>query len=481
MARQGTVTIRRQVLEVSLQGSESAGHALHRRLSSVCAGALPKAIESALASIDPGNDYLRLDSISIDVALTTVDDLETDLAEAVRREIEKHVHLYPVSSVGESGSVPDADVVEQQTPTQMADHALVTFLRTGRLPWALHLPEGTTLEQLVLDVWRDVGGHREPSPAARQGLVAALAATPWASERLTLQFTPAFVLIVLGSLSPELVAGVQEVEAVLPEARSAQTVRRAFHRTVRVVALQAAAASRVLSPGALARQAWVALAPAQRADRDLAAAVERLWPATATDDVVPAPTGPRDRAFAETAAQPATQPATQADRGEDPGLLVDSAGLVLLHPFLPRFFETLGVAVGDDVVTPDRGLCLLHHLATGEVVAPEHRLTLAKALCGLPLEMPSAADVGLTDDETAESVALLEAAIGHWDALRGTSPDALRLEFLQRPGVLSVTGDGDWLLRVDARTVDILLDQLPWGCSYVRLPWMGRPMIVEWR
>jgi hypothetical protein len=114
-------------------------------------------------------------------------------------------------------------------------------------------------------------------------------------------------------------------------------------------------------------------------------------------------------------------------------------------------------------------------------MAPEHRETLAKALCGLPLEQPVEADVGLTDAETAEATALLEAAIRHWEALRSTTPDGLRAEFLQRPGVLSATSGGDWLLRVETRTADILLDRLPWGFSPVWLPWMSHLMMVEWR
>ena len=99
----------------------------------------------------------------------------------------------------------------------------------------------------------------------------------------------------------------------------------------------------------------------------------------------------------------------------------------------------------------------------------------------MPLDEPVEADVGLTDAETEEAIALLDAAIGHWEALRGTSPDALRGEFLMRPGMLAVDADGDWLLRVEARTVDILLDQLPWGISLVKLPWMDRLLRVEWR
>ncbi|HEX7135429.1 MAG TPA: contractile injection system tape measure protein, partial [Iamia sp.] len=105
----------------------------------------------------------------------------------------------------------------------------------------------------------------------------------------------------------------------------------------------------------------------------------------------------------------------------------------------------------------------------------------AKVLCDLPLDVPVAADVGLADAEADEATALLTAAIGHWQALRGTSPDALRAEFLRRPGTLTVDDDGDWLLRVEGRGVDVLLDQLPWGTSVVALPWMSRLLRVEWR
>ena len=81
-----------------------------------------------------------------------------------------------------------------------------------------------------------------------------------------------------------------------------------------------------------------------------------------------------------------------------------------------------------------RALCLLHHLATGELTAPEHQLTLAKILCGVALDEPAESDVGLTDAEAAEAIAVLDAAIGHWGALGGTRsgraarrvPDAAR-------------------------------------------------------
>jgi hypothetical protein len=64
--------------------------------------------------------------------------------------------------------------------------------------------------------------------------------------------------------------------------------------------------------------------------------------------------------------------------------------------------------------------------------------------------------------------------------LRNTSPDGLRGTFLLRPGKVSLRND-DWLLQVEARTCDILLEQLPWGIGMIKLPWMEKMVWVEWR
>lgn len=161
--------------------------------------------------------------------------------------------------------------------------------------------------------------------------------------------------------------------------------------------------------------------------------------------------------------------------------MVADAGIVLLHPFLPQLFAGLGLAAEGQLLDPPRAIALLHHLAAGERTTPEHEVTLAKVLCGRPLDEPVPADVRLTKAEIDEATGLLRAVIGHWTALRGTSPDVLRLEFLRRPGILSSVDFGEWLVRVHTCTVDILLDQLPWGTSMITLPWMPHMLHVEWR
>ena len=178
-------------------------------------------------------------------------------------------------------------------------------------------------------------------------------------------------------------------------------------------------------------------------------------------------------------------PDTQEVAGEHPderrGLYVENAGLVLLHPFLPQLFRALMIAGDDELLRPGEALRLLHYLATGLEDAPEYDLVLPKILCGLQPASLAGEAAPFTDEEREESAALLAAVVRHWDALKNTGIDALRETFLKRNGKLTRWHDGGWLLQVESKSVDILLDSLPWGISMIRLPWMARMLRVEWR
>ncbi|ACF11302.1 hypothetical protein Cpar_0889 [Chlorobaculum parvum NCIB 8327] len=162
------------------------------------------------------------------------------------------------------------------------------------------------------------------------------------------------------------------------------------------------------------------------------------------------------------------------------GLYVENAGLVLLHPFLPQFFSALKVAGDKELLQPDRALQLLHFLATGSENVPEYELVLPKILCGLaPASLAGKADT-LSDEEKEESEALLSAVTRHWDVLKNTGIDALRETYLKRNGKLTRWYDGGWLIQVESKSFDILLESLPWGISMIKLPWMPHMLRVEW-
>ena len=203
------------------------------------------------------------------------------------------------------------------------------------------------------------------------------------------------------------------------------------------------------------------------------------------DDQPPAPpkteSAPSD---AETAPPPGRQGAFEA---LPPGTVyyIRHAGIVLLHPFLPTLFRTLGLVDQNDFTGPEarqRGVLLLEYLATGATGLPEYELLLPRFLCALPLEDPLDRFVSLSDTEKSECDELLAAAIRHWGALGAATPEGLREGFLQREGKLEKRQTGEWYLVVEQKTIDILLDRLPfgWGMSMVKLPWMPEMLRVEW-
>ncbi len=188
-------------------------------------------------------------------------------------------------------------------------------------------------------------------------------------------------------------------------------------------------------------------------------------------------------ALAEAAAAIPADAPPSAGEDED-SRIVPTAGLCLLWPFLPRFFARLRLL--DDGETgfagpPERhrAVLLLHHVATGEIEAPDFALMLPKVLCGLPPHAPHHALEPVTDAEAGEARQLLEAVIAHAACLGKISPDGFRGTFLNRDGILT-TRDGAWLLRVERQTADVLLDRFPWTTEWVRQPWMQAAMRVEW-
>lgn len=164
-------------------------------------------------------------------------------------------------------------------------------------------------------------------------------------------------------------------------------------------------------------------------------------------------------------------------------LYVDDAGLVILWPFLDRFFLHAGLLDQDRRFAgehaPMHAIALLSQLASEDPEPPEFRLPLAKLLCGLPPEAGFALERPLAPEQLDLCERLLAAVIGHASILRDMPVASFRATFLQRPGALSVR-DGAWLLQVERQAHDLVLDRFPWSWSWVKLPWMPDPLRVEW-
>jgi hypothetical protein len=161
---------------------------------------------------------------------------------------------------------------------------------------------------------------------------------------------------------------------------------------------------------------------------------------------------------------------------------VGNAGLVLLWPFIGRFFERLGLMREGRFVAEaarHRGAALLEFLVTEDPEPPEHVLPLNKVLCGLPLTEVFEPGEPPSEKEIVEATHLLTAAIEHATVLESMSVPDFRSAFLARRGMLAVR-DGAWLLRVAREADDVVLDHFPWGFDWVKLAWMESPLRVEW-
>jgi hypothetical protein len=171
----------------------------------------------------------------------------------------------------------------------------------------------------------------------------------------------------------------------------------------------------------------------------------------------------------------------------DEPIYIDNAGLVLTGPFLPHLFETLDLLSGDkngktslrDREAVSRAVHLLQYLVDGCTSAPEPRLALNKILCGVPASIPVDREIEPTEEERAVCERLLRAMLANWTTISNTSIAGLQETFFRREGKLERRA-GEWKLRVQRKTVDVLVDQIPWTLSVVYHRWMPQPLYVDW-
>jgi hypothetical protein len=167
-------------------------------------------------------------------------------------------------------------------------------------------------------------------------------------------------------------------------------------------------------------------------------------------------------------------------------IYIDNAGMALFGVFLPQLFDRLdalsreqGRARMRDEHAASRAVHLLQYLVDGRCNAPEPLLVLNKLFCGLSIATPVPAEITPTADELALCDGLLQAMIANWKIIENSSVAALRETFLQREGKLEHRSDR-WTLHVQRKTVDVLVDRIPWSISVTYHPWMPLPLYVTW-
>lgn len=163
---------------------------------------------------------------------------------------------------------------------------------------------------------------------------------------------------------------------------------------------------------------------------------------------------------------------------------VENAGLVLVWPYLGRFFEIVGLMNDAGFISSfaqERAVFLLQYIASGKTEAEEAELVLNKVLCGVPLTLPIfRTRIRVTAQEEKMTQSMLEAAIGHWTNLGETSVTTFRESFLLREGSLESRAES-YKLNVESKAFDLLLQTLPWSISMISLSWMEKVLEVDWK
>lgn len=456
--------IRRQRWQLTAP-DPAAAFALRSALRAAQESTLLPALEAAFAAVDVGDAVLRIPRLELSLTLSDparlADELPGQLEAAAR-------HALAGLLAGEGGAAEGPGIVG---PAERLRH----YLRQGRLPWFEAAGEAAELRRML---------------AGAAGAWAALPDAGWAewlaclSEEEDGAFATALRYLQL--LDPAARRALLAVAGRQTGAAGRLALWLAQVDAGSELSLRLQAAGLLLGAG----RAWPAAAgPVPEVLAGMAPGGEMSGRVTTADEAGRTRRSPEPpEAAPKQAVAPATDEgirltASRDDSAITPGWPVHSAGLVLLHPFLPQLFAELKLSDGEGLLPAPalpRAAALLYWLATGEAAPGEFVLGLIKPLLGLHPDDPlPVGEDDLAAGDLAEGEALLAAVIEHWPALRSTSVDGLRVAFLQRRGLLRPAENG-WALHPESESFDLLLGGLPWGISIVRLPWMHAPIFTEW-
>ncbi|WP_114325456.1 contractile injection system tape measure protein [Candidatus Colwellia aromaticivorans] len=159
------------------------------------------------------------------------------------------------------------------------------------------------------------------------------------------------------------------------------------------------------------------------------------------------------------------------------------AGSIILYPYLTIFFKDLDYLSEDKTIKNNKqnsAVTLMVYLLTGKEQAFDYQLHFIKWLLGIPIgALISIEENSLTENEKALADTVLLSLKSHWSVLKNTSISTIRESFLQRSGMMKLD-DEQCHLHIERKGIDVLIDQIPFSLSIIRLAWIKQPIIVTW-
>lgn len=214
-------TIRRQFLEVVIDGEEREGAALHRALPEFCARVLTPAIGQVLDRYVPREGVLTIERLELDAGNVKMDELSEKLPRLVADALEKELNKIPDGN----GANFLTDNARLRTVPETLIEAFLFFLENGTLPWSFSNAPGSGLEREIALALKEASPNGSLPAKIKTALFEALRSTV-ARQRLVRQFSPAFIRSI-----PELfAAGEQQLlDSLLGERGKERAVNLAGH------------------------------------------------------------------------------------------------------------------------------------------------------------------------------------------------------------------------------------------------------------
>lgn len=461
----------------------SQSNALQRRCTAAVKEKVVAGMDAVLAGNFTGNETILINRIEIDLGNVEANKLEEAFSQrllmAFTKEIEK------IAAGRKKAAEENADTADENT---LLIEQFFYFLTKGTLPWNQFYTSFELWEQYILQAI-----EKQPQYFVAN-FTELIRHSPAVAERLLLQFSNIFIITLIEAALPFLksklqflIQSVKSNAAAEVHEKIMQAVLQKIFAVFFNIPVKTNADAIIENITAVAVNSMDEKKDAQKINTDIADFFNYLQGHISTDE---------NAAGKQAELKPAKPPIENSEAAEenrdnsetlpeeDESIFIQNAGLILLHPFLGNLFTACGLMENEKFTNNEasnKAVHLLQYLVNGQTEMPEYFLTLNKILCGLPHEEHIDRFTKLSARECEESLELLQAAIQHWDVLKGSSPQALQETFLQRTGKLSFNAaDKYWKLQVEKKGVDILLEKIPWGYSYIQLPWMEFPLVTEW-
>ena len=474
-------TIKRFSLELQTQSMEQS-YALHRRCNKLVKEDLIGRLDKILSAQFDNEEIIRINKIEIDLGNISNSDLEKEFIEKyIAGFTEKIKHINVSKKI--NTPLQEIEIINK------GDNSIgqfFYFLSTGKMPWAL---QGINFVNWQAELTIAIKNNQI---RFFEKLTETAAHQPAAIERLIIQFDDFFILAVVSGTIPLVKTDFENlflaIKKIIPFNQMVAVRKKILQAVLPVLLnfprkneenkIQQLIAN--LSKDYPDTEEKVIISLQEKIIEIVKKADEKFLPRELNCTTAEK----KNNAELTEATKNENTEEKINNIAEEKTVFIENAGLILLHPFLQNLFKATGLMEEDSFkndLCKQKAVHLLQYLVNGEQQLPEFIMPLNKILCGFASEEHIDRFIQLEEAAIKEAGELLDAVITHWAVLKNTSATSLQQTFLQRKGKLSFNEtDGYWKLQVEKNAVDILLDKIPWGFAYIKLPWMLFPLAVEW-